>query len=76
MTVNGLEDNTLLRLAQYAEVPIPACPAQGGFQLSFRLSASGTVSWTTVSVGRIGKCDMSLHKSGWSLVSLKLKLVT
>ena len=57
MTLNGLEDNTLLRLAQYAEVPIPACPAQGGFQLSFRLSASGTISWTTVSVGRIGKCD-------------------
>ena len=57
MTLNGLEDNTLLRLAQYAEVPIPACPAWGGFQLSFRLSASGTVSWTTVSVGRIGRCD-------------------
>ena len=57
LSLNGLDDNTLLRLAQYAEVPIPACPAQGGFQLSFQLSSAGTMSWTTVSVGRIGKCD-------------------
>ena len=57
MTLNGLDDNTLLRLAQYAEVPIPACPIQGGFQLSFRPSVSGTASWTTVSVGRIGRYD-------------------
>ena len=57
LSLNGLEDNTLLRLAQYIEVPISACPAQRGFQLSFQLSSSGTMSWTTVSVSRIGKCD-------------------
>ena len=57
LRLNGLDDNTLLRLAQYAEVPIPACPIQGGFQLSFRPSPSGTATWTTVSVGRIGRYD-------------------
>ena len=57
LKLNGLDDNTLLRLAQYAEVPIPACPIQGGFQLSFRPSPSGTATWTTVSVGRIGRYD-------------------
>ena len=57
LKLNGLDDNTLLRLAQYAEVPIPACPIQAGFQLSFRPSPSGTTTWTTVSVGRIGSYD-------------------
>ena len=52
-----MDDNILLRLAQYAEVPIPTCPMQGGFQLTFRPSRFGTTIWTTVSVGRIGSYD-------------------
>ena len=54
LRLDGLDDNILLRLAQYAEVPIPTCPMQGGFQLTFRPSRFGTTAWTTVSVGRIG----------------------
>ena len=57
LRLDGLDDNTLLRLAQYAEVPIPACPMQGGFQLNFRPSLTRTTTWTTVSVGRIGSYD-------------------
>ena len=57
LRLDGLDDNTLLRLAQYAEVPIPACPMQGGFQLNFRPSLTGTTTWTTVSVGSIGSYD-------------------
>ena len=54
LQLDGLDDNILLRLAQYAEVPIPSCPIQGGFPLTFRPSRFGTTVWTTVSVGRIG----------------------
>ena len=57
LRLDGLDDNILLRLAQYAEVPIPTCPMQGGFQLTFRPSQFGTTTWTTVSVGRIGSYD-------------------
>ena len=42
LRLDGLDDNILLRLAQYAEVPIPTCPAQGGFQLTFKPSRFGT----------------------------------
>ena len=54
LQLEGLDDNILLRLAQYAEVPLPSCLAQGGFQLTFRPSRFGLTVWTTVSVGRIG----------------------
>ena len=56
MKLDGL-DNTLLRLAQYAEVPIPACPMQGGFQVNFFPQSSSTIAWTTCSIGRIGSYD-------------------
>ena len=57
MKLDGLDDNTLLRLAQYAEVPIPACPMQGGFQVNFFPQSSSTIAWTTCSIGRIGSYD-------------------
>ena len=57
LRLDGLDDNILLGLAQYAEVTFPTCPAQGGFHLTFKPSRFGTTVWTTVSVGRIGSYD-------------------
>ena len=57
MKLYGLCDNTLLRLAQYAEVPIPACPCAGAFQVTFYPKSGGVSTWTSCSVGRIGSFD-------------------
>ena len=57
MRLDGLSDNILLRFAQNAEVPIPACPAQGGFQVNFYPKSDGVLTWTSCSVGRIGSFD-------------------
>ncbi len=57
MRLDGLSDNTLLRFAQYAEVPIPACPVQGAFQVTFHPRSDGVSSWISCSIGRIGSFD-------------------
>ena len=53
LRLDGLCDNILLQFAQFAEVPIPACPAQGAFQVTFYPKGS----WMSCAVGRIGSFD-------------------
>ena len=59
LRLDGLCDNVLLRFAQHTEVPIPACPAQGAFQVTFypRGATNGTLSWMSCAIGRIGSFD-------------------
>ncbi len=56
MRLDGVSSNTLLRFVQYAEVPIPACPSQGAFQITFYPKGASSLL-NKCTIGRIGSFD-------------------
>ena len=61
--LNGIDICSLLRLAQFAEVPIPASPVHGAYRISFNATSQAAVSEggfkLSAAIGRVGSIQIS-----------------